>query len=238
MSINRLRRGYSLLLLLFCLTTLSCRSSRNVRTYHAPPPPDIKPSVLQYVETDGFDELFETLLISQEPVIVIQTGLEQPEWGPRLNAWVAAWNRGGKIVDEPRRRVRLQAPLAPLAPAVVNGDGVRELRLLVADLMTRAENLAQRGSSWWSEERIQRRRIDLLQPYSLRFHRDEDGKILLIFFNGRYARYYREVMEAMAMPATEDAEGWARIVTCSHRKKNVPSITAQRTRTVAEEPAE
>jgi hypothetical protein len=238
MSENRLRREYRFVLLLFCLAAWSCRSSRNVRTYHAPPPPDIKPTLLQYVETDGFDELFETVLTSQEPVVIIQTGTSQPDWGPRLNAWIAAWNQGGKVVDEPRRRVRLQAPLPALAPTVVNGDGVRELRLLVADLMTRVEDLARRGSSWWIEERIQRRRIDLLRPYSLRFHLDESGKIQLIFFNGRYARYYREVMDAMAMRATEDEDGWARVVTCSLCKGKVPGMTAQRTRVISEEPSE
>jgi hypothetical protein len=235
MSENRLRRACTLTLLLICLSGLSCRSNRNVRTYRAPPPPDIQPTFLTYVETDAFDELFETVLTSQDPVVVIQTGTAHADWGPRLNAWIAAWNQGGKVVDEPRRRVRMQAPLAALAPAAVNGDSVREFRLLVADLMTRAEDLARRGSTWWIEERIQRRRVDLLRPYSLRFHLDENGKIQLIFFNGRYARYYREAMAALAIRAPEDAEGWCRALTCSHYGDRVPARTAQRTR-VAEEP--
>jgi hypothetical protein len=224
---TRTRQGLLGAILLLCLSALSCRDSRNVRTYHAPPPPDIHPTILQYVETDAFDELFETVLTSQDPVILLQTNTSQPDWGPRLNAWIAAWNRGGKVVDEPRRRVRMQAPLAP---TVVNGDSVRELRLLVADLMTRAEDVARRGSSWWTEERIQRRRIDLLKPYSLRFHLDENRKIQLVFFNGRYSRYYQQFMESMAMSDTARPEEWTRAVQCSRCTGPVLGMTAQRTR--------
>jgi hypothetical protein len=153
-----------------------------------------------------------------------------------LNAWIAAWNQGGKVVDEPQRRFRMQAPVGALGPSVVNGDTVREFRLLVADLMTRTEDLARLGSSWWTEERIQRRRIELLKPYSLRFHLDENQKIQLLFFNGRYARYYQEVMDAMAMNAEEDTEGWSRAVTCSHCKGKLPGMTLQRRRVVPEAP--
>lgn len=232
----RKRRWLILAIPLLALLALSCRNVRNVRTYHAPPPQDIKPTVLNYVETDAFDELFETVLTSQDPVILIQTETSRPDWGPRLNAWIAAWNQGGKVVDEPQRRFRMQAPLGALAPPAVNGDTVREFRLLIDDLMTRAEDLARRGSSWWSEERIQRRRIALLKPYSLRFHLDDRQKIQLLFFNGRYARYYQEVMDAMAMNCAEDTEGWSRVVTCSHCKGKVRGMTLQRRRDNSENP--
>jgi hypothetical protein len=218
---------------LLCLSALSCRQSRNVRTYHAPPPADIKPTILQYVETDAFDELFETVLTSQDPVILIQTDTSRPDWGAHLNAWLAAWNQGGKVVDEPRHHVRMQSPLTPTA---VNGETIREFRLLVDDLMKRVEDTALRGSSWWAEERTQRRRIGLLKPYSLRFHMDEKQKIQLIFFNGRYARYYQEVMDSMAMSAAEDTDGWSRAVTCSHCKDKVPVTILQRTRVRSDEP--
>lgn len=226
MSESRKLRWIVLAVPLFCLFAASCRHSRNVRSYHAPPPSDIKPTVLDYVETDAFDELFESVLTNQDPVILIQTETTRPDWGPRLNAWIAAWNRGGRVVDEQRRRFRMQAPLAALGATAVNGDTIREFRLLIDDLMTRTEDLARRGSSWWSEERIQRRRIELLKPYSLRFHLDENQKIQLLFFNGRYARYYQEVMNAMAMSAAEDTEGWSRAVTCSHCKDKVPGMNS------------
>jgi len=73
-------------ILLLCLFALSRRNLRHVRAYHAPPPPDIKPTLLQYVETDAFDEVFETALTSQDPVILIQTETSRPSWAPRLNA--------------------------------------------------------------------------------------------------------------------------------------------------------
>jgi hypothetical protein len=169
----------------------------------------------------------ESALVNQDPVILIQTETAQPDWGPRLNAWIAAWNRGGKVVDEPRMRVRMQSPLSPSA---VNGETLHEFRLLVDDLMTRVDDLAKRGSSWWAEERTQRRRIELLKPYSLRFHLDGDQKIQLIFFNGRYARYYRQIMDTMPVTASDDMCEWSRDVTCSHCKREVLGSTAQRTR--------
>lgn len=232
MSENQCRRWFSWAILVLCLAALSCRSNRNVRSYQAPPPPDIKPTILQYVETDAFDELFETVLTTQEPVILIETETSKPDWGPRLNAWLAAWNQGGKVVDEPRRRVRMQAPLSP---TVVNGETIREFRLLVADLMTRVEDLARRGSSWWSEERTQRRRIELLKPYSLRFHMDEKQHIQLIFFNGRYARYYQDVMGAIALNGAAESRDWSRAMTCSHCKEKKPEMLLQRTRAHSEE---
>ncbi|HTU17702.1 MAG TPA: hypothetical protein VMG10_06520 [Gemmataceae bacterium] len=102
--------------------------------------------------------------------------------------------------------------------------------------MTSIDDLAHRGSSWWAEERIQRRRIELLKPYSLRVHLDENQQTQLLFFNGRYARYYQEIMDAMAMRSTEDTEGWSRAETCSHCKGNVTGMTVQRTRARSEEP--
>jgi hypothetical protein len=226
------RRAIVLALLLLSCTALSCRSTRNTRPYLEPPPPDIQPTVLAYSETDGFDNLFESALVNQDPVILIQTDTSQPDWGARLNAWIAAWNRGGKVVDEPRRRARMQGPLTP---NVINGETLREFRLLVDDLMTRVEDVAKRGSSWWAEERIQRRRIDLLKPYSLRFHMDNEQKIQLIFFNGRYSRYYRQVMDSMSISTAEESNEWSRTVLCSHCKGLVLGSTAQRRRVRAEQ---
>jgi hypothetical protein len=210
---------------LLCASTLSCRATRTTRPYHEPPPPDIKPTVIDYVETDAFDRVFESALTNQDPVILVQTDAARPDWGPRLNAWIAAWNRGGKVVDGPRGRARMQAPLP-----TVNADTIREFRLLVDDLMKRVDDLALRGSSWWAEERTQRRRIALLKPYSLRFHLDEDKKIRLIFFNGEYSRYYREIMDSMALRNPDEPPEWSRDMTCSGCKQRLRGSTAQRTR--------
>jgi hypothetical protein len=235
---DRTPRWVLLAVPLLCLSALSCRNTRTTRPYHEPPPPDLKPTVLDYVETNAFDTLFESALTNQDPVILIQTDTSQPDWGPRLNAWIAAWNRGGKVVDEPRRKTRMQAPLASLAPAAINGDTVREFRLLIDDLMTRVEEAARRGSSWWSEERTQRGRIALLKPYSLRFHLDENQRIQLIFFNGLYSRYYRELMESVALPAQEEPEEWCRDVKCSCCGEKRNGTTAQRTRVRSGRPEE
>lgn len=230
---RRTRLWLVLLLSLICAASLSCRSGRNTRPYREPPPPDLQPVVLPSTEEDAFDVLLETALINQEPVILIQTETSRPDWGPRLNAWIAAWNRGGKVVDGPSVKARMQAPLLP---ATVNGETLREFRLLVDDLMTRVEDLARRGSSWWAEERTQRRRIDLLRSYSLRFHLDENKNIQLIFFNGRYAEYYRRMMDSMAVHATDDSQEWSRDVTCSLCKKAVEGQTMQRTRVRSTKP--
>jgi hypothetical protein len=219
------RRWFVLAVPLLCLGTLGCRNARNTRPYRDPPPADITPTVIEYVDADGFDALFESALTNQDAVILIQTGTSQPDWGPRLNAWIAAWNRGGKVVDTPRTRVRMQGPL----PVPVSGETVRELRLLIDDLMTHLEDAARVGSSWWTEERTQRRRVALLKPYSLRFHLDEDKNIQLIFFNGMYSRYYRQFMDSIATHDPDEAEEWSRDVKCSCCKKKALGTTAQRT---------
>jgi hypothetical protein len=233
MPADRTRRWFVLTLPLLCAAALSCRGIRNTRPYRQPPPPEVQPIVLPYTEEDAFDVLFETALVNQDPVILIQTDTSRPDWGPRLNAWIAAWNRGGKVVEEPSVKARMQAPLLP---ATVNGETLREFRLLVDDLMTRVEDLARRGSSWWAEERTQRRRIDLLKPYSLRFHMDENQKIQLIFFNGMYSRYYRQFLESLAARTEEEPDEWTRAVQCSHCKKMVEGRTAQRVRVRSEKP--
>jgi hypothetical protein len=170
------------------------------------------------VESDAFDGLFESALTNQDPVIVIQTHTGKPDWGDRLNAWIAAWNLGGKVqsVDE-GRKVRGQAPLSSV---VVNAESIREFRLLIDDLMTRVEELALLRSAWWKEERVKSSRVALLKPYNLRFHMDDDGDIQLIFFNGRYSDYYRDYIQAIATPDADNPEEWARGVTCSRCKRS------------------
>lgn len=64
-----------------------CNTAKPPRT--APSPPrsaDIKPARLDYVDSEAFDLLFETTLLNGQPVIVVQTDRDKPEWGARLNA--------------------------------------------------------------------------------------------------------------------------------------------------------
>ena len=165
------------------------------------------PVVLEYVDTDGFDALLETALRNQDAAIVVKTGFERPEWGARLNAWLAAWNRGGRSRE---RKVRGQAPLPRV---VIDGDSLREFRLLVNSLLDCAEDTARAGSSWYAQERERSRRIALLRPYNLRFHRDEDETIHLIFFHGKFADDYPRFVQEL----TRSGKGgeWARTVECS-----------------------
>jgi hypothetical protein len=209
---------WSVLLLtpaLFAL--LSCRNVPDVRPYREPPPANLSRTNLDYADTDAFDALFESALVNQDPVIVIRTGQEKPEWEGRLNAWIAAWNRGGKVETATSgQQVRGQAPLPKV---VVDGESIREFRFLVEGFMDRVENLARTGSAWWAEERVRNRHVALLRPYNLHFHLAEDRTILLIFFNGRYPSEYRAALPAIADTIGDDeAHGRARAFTCSRCK--------------------
>jgi hypothetical protein len=210
-----LSRRHSLAVVLVCAGLLGCRNTRDVRRPREPPPPGLQPTVLDYAESEAFDTIFETVLANQDPVIVVRTGTTKPDWGPRLNAWIAAWNWGGKVADA-------EAPAATYrgqSPVTVNGETLREFRLLIDDLLTRVEGVARRGSTWWVEERTRKRRIALLKPYSLRFHLDDERQIQLIFFHGTYAPYYGPFVQSIAEADGEEARGWKRDVTCSRCKE-------------------
>jgi hypothetical protein len=182
-----------------------------VRSLLPPPPQGIKPMVIDYVDTDGFDLLLETSLTNQDPAIVIQTHFPQPNWGPRLNAWLAAWNTGGKVDGaQPGRKARGQLP-----SVTINEGSIREFRLLVDGLMNRVEELARNGSAWWAEEKVRKHRIDLLRPYNLRFHMDEEKNIQIILFNGRYAASYAQFVQSFAESDEENPLQWTRSRSCS-----------------------
>ena len=194
-----------------CASAGSCKSGTGVAP--APEPPGgIQPTVIEYVDADGFDRLFESALKNADPVILIQTETTKPDWGARLNAWIAAWNMGGKAADGSPRKARGQSPLT------LNGESIREFRLLVDDLMGKVETLAEKGSAWWAEERTRSRRVALLKPYSLRFHQGEDRNIQLIFFHGAFAAQYHDFVATLA-DGGDVPDGWARTVECSRCKK-------------------
>src|SRR5262245_63007530 len=88
----------------------SCSVTREARApLPSPAPPTaITPTRIDYVDTDAFDVLLENALIHQDPAIVIQTAHAKPEWGDRLNAWIAAWNLAGRAATG--ERFRMQAP--------------------------------------------------------------------------------------------------------------------------------
>jgi hypothetical protein len=185
------------------------------RPYREPPPPDLKATAIDYTDSDAFDALFEAALTNQDPVVVIRTAREKPDWEPRLNAWIAAWNLGGKV-GPPKATVRMAAPLLP--SVTVDADSIREFRLLIESLMDRVEDIARRQSAWWAEERTRARRVALLRPYNLRFHLDEEKTIQLIFFNGSYAQYYPQFMQSIAQAEADEPAEWSRTFRCSRCK--------------------
>jgi hypothetical protein len=204
--------GVAFVVLVWC----GCRGlDRKSREAVAPPPPGFEPTALEYVDADGFDALLESTLINQEPAISIRTGHAKPEWGARLNAWIAAWNRGGQVGDKPRT-ARSQTPILP---TTVDAASLREFRLLIEGLMDRVEGAAREQSAWWAEKHVRDRRVALLRPYNLRFHRDADDLIQLILFNGQYPDLHREFVKATVDPEMEVSEEWSRMMTCSLCRK-------------------
>ncbi|MGL4552032.1 MAG: hypothetical protein ACRC33_12705, partial [Gemmataceae bacterium] len=166
-----------------------------------------------YADTDGFDTVFEAALVDQAPVVLVRTENTRPDWEGRLNAWIAAWNAGG---PSRARTLRGQSPAGKLP---LDADSLKELRLLIGGLLDRVETAADRGSTWWANERTRSRRVALLKPYSLRFHRDGESPIRLIFFHGNYAAHHPAFLRSLMKEPGMEAEEWSRTVDCSRCMK-------------------
>ncbi len=175
-----------------------------------------EPVRVDYAESEAFDLFLETALVSRQPVIIVQTAFNKPEWGSRLNAWIAAWNSSRQT---PGLRSRGQLP--PVPSVVVDGDSIREFRLLIDGLMGRVEESARAGGHWWAERHTRERRVTLLRPYSLRFHLGADGHIQLIFFHGDYAAQHKDVVRALADPVGDETLEWFPGYCCSLARERV-----------------
>lgn len=195
------------------LGVLACSTPNETRPYKEQPPPSIKPVVVAYTDTDGFDSLLESSLLNMEPAILIQTENEKPNWNGRLNAWIAAWNKGG-VVEAPERRPRVRMQ-SPIPSVVIDGNSIREFRLLIDDLMNRVDGLASEGSAWWKVDKVQRARVAMLKPYNLRFHIDAANHIQIILFNGQYPEEHRAFMQSIARPEDEESGQALRPFACS-----------------------
>lgn len=231
--------GLSLMIVAPLLVLTSCRSLPGSGEENTELP-ELKPTILEYIDSEGFDALLEIALVNQDPVIVIQTGRIQPDWSGRLNAWIAAWNRGGHGTnrkgarrassaggeEEAEEVPRVARGLTPLPQMNVDAEGIREFRLLVGGMLDRAEDLAQHSAAWWIEERARSRRVSLLRPYSLRFHKDEQDLIQLVLFHGSYAAYYPRYMQLLMQKQRMEDEKWTRSVECSccQEKKKRDSV--------------
>jgi hypothetical protein len=200
--------GLGLVIALGCKTKNPAPVTRD-----SPPRAGLQAARLDYVDSEAFDLLFETTLLNSQPVIVVQTDHGKPEWGPRLNAWIAAWNEGRQTQV---RRVRGQIPAVP--SVVVDGDSIREFRLLIDGLMGRVEESARAGTQWWVEKTMRERRVALLRPYSLRFHLDADDRIQLIFFHGVYAAYHKDAVRSLANPDGDESLEWSPGYCCSRSR--------------------
>lgn len=208
------RLGLTLAFVALSFAVIGCGSTRQTRRTPiepapSPPPPNLPSTNIDYVDTDGFDVLFESALVNSDAVIHIRTANEKPDWTGRLNQWIAAWNMGK---SQDGRRFRGQIPVA-----TIDGETLREFRLLVGAVIDRADDASRAGATWFKEERTRSRRVELLRPYNLRFHINDDGKIHLIFFHGDYARHYQQYVTTL----TETAEGepWRRNLEFSCCKK-------------------
>src|SRR5262245_34808683 len=207
---RRFRRGaWASFLLAACLGALSCRTPQRPPEPPTGARPDLVPTIIAYVDSDGFDNVLESALVNQDAAIIVRTTHDRPDWGPRLNAWIAAWNRGG------RARGRVARGQGPVPRVVIDADSIREFRLLVNGLLDRVEEAASAGSGWYAEERARSRRVALLRPYNLRFHLDDAGLIQLVFFHGRHAGDYPRFVQQLTRAAGPPEEEWSRSVECS-----------------------
>jgi hypothetical protein len=207
------RIGLALLFVALTLAFAGCDSVRQARrppnNPPAPPAANLPSTVIDYVDTDGFDVLFEASLVNGDAVIHVRTANEKPDWTGRLNGWIAAWNMG-KAADV--RRFRGQIPVA-----TIDGETLREFRLLVGAVIDRADDASKAGAMWFKEERVRSRRVELLKPYNLRFHVNDDNKISLIFFHGDYARHYSQ--HVASLTERPEADPWRRGLEFSSCKK-------------------
>jgi len=198
---------------------VGCRTAKPDRgTPTAAGTPDQRPRVerVDYVDSDAFDLQLETALVNKQPVIVVQTEYDKPEWGSRLNEWIAAWNATRRTLG-----LRARGQIPPVPSVVVDGDSIREFRLLIDGLMDRAEESARVGGHWWAERQMRERRAALLRPYSLRFHLGSDRHIQLIFFHGDYAAQHKDVVRTLADPAQEETLDWSPDYCCSTARERV-----------------
>jgi hypothetical protein len=144
------------------------------RPWRSPPPPPL-PSAIPYVDSEAFDGVLAAALVRQDPVIVVQTASATPNWQGRLNGWIAAWNKGGRV--ESKHAVAGTRSLVELPP-----DSAAVTQEMVDRELDRIEKLARESVAWWIDEQKRRERVAMLQPYLLQMDSDEKGNLRVIFY--------------------------------------------------------
>jgi hypothetical protein len=204
------RSTIALVAMVVSLAGFGCESLRLARRPAMEPRlGEFRSTYIDYVDTESFDLRFENSLLNRDAVITIRTPNDKPDWTGRLNAWIAAWNMG-KGAD--LRRSRGQFPVPS-----IDGDTLREFRLLVDSVVNRAEDASKASVQWFRDEKKRSYRMELLKPYNLRFHMNTDGHIHVIFFHGAYANQYQEFVSNLT--ECDEAEPWTRTVCYSRCKK-------------------
>jgi hypothetical protein len=177
---------------LLSLSLVGCGSNSPSRPDKPSPSEDDRKSatVIDYVDSDAFDGLLEAAINRQDSIIVVQTASTKPDWQGRLNAWIAAWNAGGKVQKDEGlwlKNVRIMSEAtAPNASKVVvvelPPDTAAEARKLVQGEIDRIERLAREGVDWWKDERTKAKRVESLRPYLFIFEKDANKQYQVIFY--------------------------------------------------------
>ena len=147
-------------------------------------------TVVEYIDSEAFDGLLEAAINRQDSIIVVQTASTKPDWQGRLNAWIAAWNEGGRVQKNEGlllsavqiAKVSFAANASTVSVIELPPDTAKETRKLIQGEIDRIERLARDGVGWWKDEKKKSKRIDLLKPYLFIFEKDAANNYQIIFF--------------------------------------------------------
>ncbi len=157
--------------------------SRAERSYQPPPPPGYPWLDVPYSDSEAFDTLLDCYLQAGKPAIRIVLDTKEPDWLPRMNAWLKAYQAGGQV-RQPTGKGGLDSLLWLAGMAQTPSDA----RQLLETAFDHLETYVKAGLAWWNDEQQRRRRIDLLKPYNLDAVRESrrGDKYSILLCNGRY----------------------------------------------------
>ena len=178
------RNGW-LCLILACLASIGCSSGWRLsgnekRPLRRPPPAHFPAHEIKFADSNGFDMMLESALLSKRPSIVIQTDAKSPdEIDERVQAWVSAWMDGGEL-DVPNSKGLGAGQAILLGLDIANSREFDEF-------MSNAHRRAKVVADWYNDRKVKEKRVDLLRPYVLAFDNPKDGgPIQIRLYNGLY----------------------------------------------------